>query len=509
MQRSQVFYIFSVRSINKYSMDVIFWNGGIDWGLSRSIGPYKVAHWVRKHNYTAQVIDFIDKISEDVLYNITKKFINPNTIVLGLSTTFLSLTLHTHSDGHKRNIAEHILNVLKRIKLENPNIKIVLGGYQSDTIQDYGVIDATIMSYDEASEDIFIEYLDYLSKNSIPPQSYDYSNRPVYHKANNPKYNIEVDDFKFTKQDCILRGEPLPLDVSRGCIFKCSFCRYPHLGKKKFDYVRGMNYLKEEMLNNYHEFGTTSYLILDDTFNDTEIKMQLFHSMVKSLPFEITYTAYLRADLIHRYPNMTHYLKDSGLFGAFFGLESLHPVASKIVGKAWSGKHAKEYIPELYHSIWKGQVPIHTNFIVGLTGDTQENINDTAKWFIQNKLHSINFECLGLYGPDQTTNRTIKSDLDKDPSKYGYTLFYADDNISLPTWKNDAWTLDSAFLATTRARAAVRVYDKIRVWSIPIAMWYGADKKFILSKTTANNYSTFAKTTADKLNEYINLLMKI
>lgn len=488
-------------------MNIIFWNGGVDWGVSRTIGPYKVAYWLRKHNYTSQVIDFIDFLPGDIIEKLTRKFITKDTKVLAISTTFLALAVHTHSNGKKYWITETNLEILKRIKQDFPDIKIVLGGYKSEKLAGFGIVDATVMSYTTASEEIFLEYMNHLTTGSEPPESvecwWDPDKRPVYNKARNPIYNIEVDDFKWSKEDGILPGEPLPLDISRGCIFACRFCQYPHLGKKKLDYIRGMEFLKEEILYNYENFGTTSYYIIDDTFNDTETKMKAFYDMTQSLPFKINYASYIRADLVHRFPDTAHYLKESGLYGAFFGLESLHPSASNIVGKAWSGKHAREFIPELYHNIWDHHVPIHTNFIVGITGETVESIDSTADWFIQNDLHSITFERLGLNGPDDGPVWSIKSEFDKNSSKYGFTMLPSQSNSIFADWKNDNWTRDSAGYHADRLNKKLADHRKVVTWSIPNLLWYGVTKNEVENKLR-NEYPAdfFKHANRSKIIEY-------
>jgi len=495
-------------------MNIIFWNGGVDWGVSRTIGPYKVAYWLRKHNYTTQVIDFIDFLPGPIVERMTRKFLTKDTKVLAISTTFLALKVHTHANGQKYWISEDNLNILKRIKQEYPDIKIVLGGYKSEKLAGLGIIDATVMSYTTASEEIFLEYMDHITKGSEPPESvecyWDPNKRPIYNKARNPVYNIEIDDFKWTKQDGILPGEPLPLDISRGCIFACRFCQYPHLGKKKLDYIRGMDFLKEEILYNYENFGTTSYYIIDDTFNDTETKMKAFYDMTQTLPFKITYSSYIRADLVHRFPDTAYYLKESGLYGAFFGLESLHDEASKTVGKAWSGKTAREFIPELYHNIWGHNVPIHTNFIVGITGETIESIDSTADWFIQNDLHSITFERLGLNGPDDGPVWSIKSEFDKNASKYGFTMLPSQPNSIFANWKNDNWTRDTAGYHADRLNKKLADHRKIVTWTIPNVMWYGTSRDDIENKRR-NEYphEFFKKANQEKIIKYCTIMLSM
>lgn len=468
-------------------MDVVFWNGGIKWEtLSRYVGPYKISHWIKKHGYTSQVIEFVDDLDEERLYSATAKFVTQDTKVLAISTTFISNNVYIWASGNPGRIPESCVNVIRRIKEQFPNVKVVLGGYMSDRVSGWGVIDATIMSYTAASEDIFLEYLDHLTKQTPPPlfsiiePAYGGRKRRFYNQARTPKYNIETDDFKFVKEDVILHNEPLPLDVSRGCIFACKFCQYPHLGKKKLDYIRGMEYIEQELIYNYENFGTTRYYILDDTFNDTVIKLGSFHEMVKRLPFKIQYSAYLRADLIHRFPEMAGLLQDSGLYGAYHGIETFHPSASKLVGKGWSGTHAKEFIPELYHNIWGGKVPMHTNFIIGLTGDTKDNVYSTADWFIENKLHSIQFNVLGLYGPENNSSRyTVQSEFDKNAEKYGYKFTTAADARGHRSWKNDNWTTRSAARVCKDVTDTIKPYRKINTWAIQSLLWYGKTHEYV------------------------------
>ena len=255
----------------KCSMDVIFWNGGVRWEtLSRYIGPYKVSHWIKKAGYTSQVIDFVDDLSEEQLLSASLKFIDSNTKIIAISMTFISNNLYTWQSGNYARIPEHCVFVLRKIRQSYPNIKFVVGGYMSDRVSGWNIIDATIMSYTTASEDIFLEYLEHLTKGSPKPMGQLIlgsfakntgitKHRMHFNKAYEPKYNIEYDDFKFVPEDVILPGEPLPLDVSRGCIFACKFCQYPHLGKKKLDYIRGMDYIEQELRYNYETFGTDKY----------------------------------------------------------------------------------------------------------------------------------------------------------------------------------------------------------------------------------------------------------
>lgn len=505
-------------------MDVVIWSGhsnlegfSINWSkhFIRYIGPYKIAHWLRKHNYSCQIIDFITMFNEEELFQLTTKFITNETLVLGISTTFLCLS----TTNKKKQIPEHALNVLIRIKKEFPQIKIVYGGYAAERFDGYGIVDASVTSYTTATEDIFLEYVTALSHDTPLPLSTfvkpalaaeSASPRIHYFAANQLKYNIETDDFRFHKNDGILSGEPLPLDISRGCIFKCRFCQYPHLGKGKLDYIRSMELLEAELIYNYEHFQTTQYYVLDDTFNDTPVKIKAFLEMTERLPFKISFVGYIRADLIHRFPDTAHMLQNAGLSGAYFGLESLHPTASKLVGKGWSGTHAKTYIPELYHNIWKNKVSIHTNFIVGLPDDSPDSIRSTIDWFNKNNLCSINFTALKLYGPASRQPHVILSEFDRNAEKYGFSWGDYDPKLNSKIWFNNTWNTHTAIEFEFIANSLVQKHRKLSPWITPELTWLGHSQDEILS-TKAFNFDVNMSRPArqQKVNEYFNLLMSI
>ena len=501
-------------------MDVILWNTGprvapeFNWtGMSRYVGPYKIAHWIRKHNYSCQVIDFISRLSFEELYNATKKFITKDTKVLGISTTFLCGFSYQWPDGSPKRFPYHVIQVLTLLRQEHPNIKFVLGGYGSDRVNDFDLFDVSINSYTSSPEDIFLEYLEHYVKGTPLPlgkiknsfMGNDKRPRMIYDTARNKKYDIETDDFKFIKQDVILFGETLPLDVSRGCIFNCSFCQYPHLGKKKMDYIRSMTMLEEELLHNYENFGTTNYIILDDTFNDTEWKLKQFHKITESLPFKITYAAYLRADLIERFGDTAHILKETGLWGAFHGLESLHPYASKLMGKAWSGKRAKEFIPKLYHDIWKGEVPQQLNFIVGLPKETKEDLLSTVEWARQNNLYSVGFSSLAVfdYSKGQTATYSIPSEMEKNPSKYGIEF---DDQ----GWKNETWTRLEAKSFFKELMSNVRDISGVHVFRLGTLLSLGYSKEYLLKTPMSHlNWSEVIDKSDLNIKQYYKQLMEL
>jgi hypothetical protein len=405
--------------------------------LYRTIGAYKIAHQCRKNGYTAQVIDHINYLSQDELSKLLEKFVDADTLVLGLSTTF---TL----DWPYRKMPDILINCLNEIKNRFPGLKLIYGGYGLACVDNpttplaWGVIK-------EYGEDTFMDLVTFFAGKGPEPRYKLIFNRegdPVRsYQSDRDRFDIVNDDFKWHKDDAILPGEALPIEISRGCIFKCKFCNHLLLGRGKLDYLREMELVREEMIYNYENWGTTRYYIICDTFNDTEVKMQAWHRMVTSLPFKIEYTGYLRADLLHRFPDVPHMLKESGLISCFHGIESLGPGA-QAVGKGWSYNSGREYLPELYNNIWKKEVFQTLAFIVGLPGDSKDEARSWIKWFGENDMYNMSPHILGLHNP-RAGSGTHLSEFDRNAEKYGYTFpFRSNDQWHHPDWghKREALT---------------------------------------------------------------------
>ena len=418
-------------------MNLIFLNGQYNSTNipQRSLGPYLLKHVLKKHNYTSQVIDFCQEFTSTQIFEFIKKFTSNETICIGLSSTFwYERNLH----GNKGfGIPDNIYDAIKSVKKEFPNLKIIIGGARAGHLETMlEDVDAIFIG---ESEDTLLDVLDYWTKDSPEP---DYKTNPInnikiYETPVNKRYDFQYCDFMWTKEDCIVDNETLPLETTRGCVFKCRFCAYPHLGKKKFDFLKSNDSIKKQLIENYNNFKVTNYIITDDTFNDTEYKIDKFLEMTESLPFKIEFVAYVRADLVHRFPSMAEKLQRAGLRCAWFGVESLHPQASNLVGKAWSGKHAKEFLPQLLKNIWQSQVYEQCSFIVGLPGETKEDLESTLQWINDNNIKAV-FIPLNIV--KDAKGKAYSSEFEKNSEKYGFTF-----PDGLNEWQNDLWTRASAF----------------------------------------------------------------
>lgn len=482
-------------------MDVILLTCVSGIFFQRSMGAYQLAHFLRENGYTVQVIDFTDHFTEDELIATVDKFVTKNTLVLGLSTTFYSNHLNTKYIRGTRDrfeileIPENIVNTITTVKTKHNNIKILVGGSKSLSAENLPMVDKAIHGY---AEDEVLDYLNKLPNNHkkkksniIPIRSND---QPIKVEK---IFDIETLNHRFIDQDCVLPGETLPLEVSRGCIFKCSFCAFPLNGKSKFDYLRDPAKIKDELIYNYEKFGTTNYFLSDDTFNDSTYKIENLHKVITSLPFKIKFTTYLRLDLLHAHQEQIIMLKEMGLASPFFGIESLNQKSVSSIGKGMKVEKIKDFLLELHHNHWGPEIPITCSFIIGLPHETRKTLNETYEWVVNAPINSLFF-------PLTLTNKSFyKSEFHDNYEKYGYRF---DEKSGY--WENDEFNFDIAHELSEQFNSKLMYSDDLpSSWFLMTLLNHGYSfDEAIKTQIKDLNYSRIMKHMKRNIQAYKNKL---
>ena len=379
----------------------------------RAGGQYQIASWLRSFGYTVKVIDFCFKIPHKTLEEIARKHIDNDTLAFGVSTTFWNIAKIEVNGVQVGGIeypgwVKHLRSIFKK---EFPNIKWILGGSNSLT----PVLENDWVRINNFAEDEILKYFDTITGKS--------TQRPLFDIQNFIKY--------YSDDDFIEPYETLSIEISRGCIFKCKFCQFPLIGRKKGTNIRSESDIRAELIHNYEKFGTTKYYFSDDTFNESLEKVKMIHRISKSLPFELEYIAYLRLDLIATYPEMIDLLPDSGLRSAFFGIESFQAEGSKAIGKGWNGQHAKEFLLQLKEH-WKDKTNWWMGMIVGLPGWSKEQEDLDLKWMIENDMSCWWHWALYINPANVINGQQWVSEFEKNYEKYGYK--FTEDNFV--NWTN-------------------------------------------------------------------------
>lgn len=356
---------------------------------SRTMGAYALKHWASQFGFTSQVIDFAPWLGSDLTKIVTER-VTKETLVVGFSISFWP------TNGL---VPTNIQELVEVLRAAYPWVKIVIGGARKPK-RDLGITFDQVFS--GASEDSFVRYLQDLSGNSV---------RHLFNK----KFDITKLAHRFDVNDAILDDEVLPIELGRGCVFKCKFCAHENLGKAKGTYQREHRLLLEELSYNKEKFNVSRYNFVDDTINEDQDKVSRLGRLPQDLGFSMQWQGYMRADLIWSNPNAVQQLKESGVQSTFFGIETLNRTAALAVGKGWSAKHAKKFLPQVHKDLG---IPISANFIVGLPGEDRESLKDTLAWCLDNPIGSYQFVALTLY----TEYEGVQSEFTRSYKDYGYTV---------------------------------------------------------------------------------------
>ena len=448
---------------------------------SRFIGAYKIAKVLRDEGYSVKVIDFLF----DFLKNSDSLFLwlrehTHKTTVFGFSGTFMSFAIlsdeevpqvlksneealklkfqlllkysrrksstrikmlgegrrsyqaQRHPYANKRYINPLFESFIKNIKSNFPSSKIVIGGA--------GMLAGFI--YDNLPIDhMFIGYGEDAAKKELVSIFKGEEVANVIHQ--NPfelKYDFHNSGNTFHSTDTILPNEVLPLEVSRGCRFKCKFCGFALLGRKMTDeYIRTRDNIFNELMHNYEHFGTTNYNILCDTFNETNEKLlmmkEVFDEFNKITGEQIQFNSYLRLELMHRFPEQIGMLRDMGIVGINLGIETLHYPSAKAVGKGIRTEEVYKTVSAMRRS-WGKEARIHSGFIIGLPHETRETANEWLTSLYNGELDLTTWKLSALRINTNRRDEYLVSTFDKEADKYGYKM------IDNKRWENDHWSFD-------------------------------------------------------------------
>lgn len=410
----------------------------------KMLGQYKIANILRSLGYNILVIESYSQIPKKDLLEILEKSISTETLFLGYSSTmyFGRVTKNSKygppqffpggSSGEELFI--DINTFSKRI---NPNLQVLLGGAGSrvfmgivSQFKNNFLVDFVMHGY---SENMIIEFVNNLKNN----QQHKFSNKVCGVRVIEHDYLGQSHDFRndssnsFSKLDFVQPNEYLSLEVARGCIFKCKFCSYPLLGKDISDlsYIRTEENILSEVLYNYDNFKSQSYLIVDDTFNERNDKIEMMLRVRDRSKLDLNFVGYNRIELINS-KNQYNLLKDLNFNGMFFGIESLNYPSAKAIGKGIKSNKIIETLYKLKEK-FNNKIAISAGFIVGLPYETRDTLAEWIDLLFADTfpIDNISFSGLGI----KKNEPWGKSEFGLNPEKYGYIL------DAFNYWKNDHW----------------------------------------------------------------------
>ena len=422
-------------------------------------GAYAIAAHLRAHGYTVKVIDHQSWLWENhgkELVGLVESMIGPETIFVGFSSTF-SRYFGEWPDGCQASLGKpfnktqgfedelikeecfpHLIELIDRIHLMHPHVKLVLGGRGSQTYKFFQYFEDKIDSWIRGlGEDSILTFVRNEEQGIVNP--------PMVEDIYAATFDFHNQQKVFDKGDNILQHEVFPMAISRGCRFKCKFCTFPLLGRlPSEEYIRSEDSIYNELKYNYDNFSTTSYMLTDDTFNETTEKIQRVLRAVERIGVDMNFWAYIRIELLHKFPEQIELLAQMGLKACFFGVESLYDPSAKSIGKGLGRDRVLRTIENAKKG-WGVDSSLHGSFIIGLPHETRESADEWTKLLIEEEtaLDTISCNRLGLTADSIIksghTSRVFFSVLDLNKEKYGYKE--TDDDGG---WVNEHWTKEEA-----------------------------------------------------------------
>lgn len=433
---------------------IIFTDSNGALGFGRYAGPYRIATEIRNAGFTCQVVDFFAELSQNQLLKVVDKYVTKETLWIGFSTTLFapeinseiikekilsgdynnSFMIENWKTGIWPRSKKHIQELYDRIKTVNSSVKFVLGGTKAVRSTQYIPIDYYIWGEADTSA---VELTRHLKNNSHPIKADEFGNSKRIISEDYLPGSMHYKSIKWEQNDFIFPKEVLPIELSRGCIFRCSYCSFKNLGKKNDDnYLRKIESFKEEVIRNYEMFGTQSYMFSDDTFNDSPKKVANYAECIQSLPFKLSWAGYCRIDMFANSNKMIYDTKLTNPDFINFGIETFSHRAGKNVGKGMDPNKVKDTLYKV-KEILGSQTVISCNFIAGLKYETEDEIWQTVEWLTQKDCPVDAFNVTPLYVihykrdvHDRTSD--FSNEIGNNPYSHGY-----DYDLETGYWKHE------------------------------------------------------------------------
>lgn len=424
-------------------MDILIFTDDNGWiGFARYAGAYRIATELRQAGFSVKVVDFFASMKIEDVEKILEKYVTADTLFVGFATSlwvqsggynFFEYMANSY-EAHLKSLFPHNVTYMNRLfdKAKNlsPEVRFVVGGSKAESLGS-DRIDHWVVGQGEV---IAVELAQKLKEKK-------FSEIPKILEGKKKSYDaFSSSVIEWTDEDQILPGECLPVEIARGCIFRCAFCYYPLNGKKKGDYIKPKEHLKNEILRVHEKFGTETFLFTDDLINDSPEKVHMLYEIAQELPFKIEWSGFCRLDMIHAYPEMAELLMKSGMRAVYFGIETLHKEAGLKSGKALGYDRIMKTLAHV-KSVWGNRVMITAGFIAGLPKEPKESIQRTLDWLMTEEcpIDVADIGVLNIKARNYLTDMEIyNSRIGENPEEFGL-------DVTPTYWRHDLMDSKQAY----------------------------------------------------------------
>jgi radical SAM superfamily enzyme YgiQ (UPF0313 family) len=228
----------------------------------------------------------------------------------------------------------------------------------------------------------------------------DYKNGCLKRTYHNPRPDLSIyvpkDFSKITKRH--LFGL-VPIMTSRGCPYHCDFCCVTDLFGKEIRHVPVDNIVRD-----IKESGGKNFMFLDDNIiGHPSYAKELFAAL---RPLKISWVGQSSISMLVHDDELLKLAVESGCKGLFIGLESVKEAQMRSLRKSFNSLQGLE---DALKKMRKIGIFVVASMIFGFDEDTKGVFDDTVKFLMKNKIHTVSFNVLTPY-PGTKTFQKMKEE---------------------------------------------------------------------------------------------------
>jgi len=336
---------------------------------------------IKNEGYT---VDILDCIAEEINWNHFKEIIQiilPRFVVINAITSIISNDLYAAYLGKYNKaktiaVGPHISSLPEETLMRFPCLDFGIIGEAEITIKEL------VLNLDKEKSLEKVKGLVYRDKNEkiqITPErdfieSLDELPIPLHELLPVSKYKLPYIGSNYT---FVL--------ASRGCPFKCSFCRQPIMWKRQVRKRSAKSLFNE--LKYLNKIGIHNIMFHADTFTiDRAIVIELCEMIIKE-KLKVRWICNSRVDTIDY--EMLVMMKKAGCWMIAYGIESGSNEILRNVkkGEGATVDQAKKAV------LWtkKAGIQVWAYFIIGLPGENHETVNETINFAKSIPVDIVNF----------------------------------------------------------------------------------------------------------------------
>ena len=293
------------------------------------------------------------------------------------------------------------IQVAEKLKIRNPNLKIVVGGPEVYRI--IGVKKHHVFTYADAlilgeGEETFLKAVLSLRDNNhfVPGEGIMVREGTKFVGTENPRLIQPLDKIPFPNYELFPlelykeKGQ-FPLLFSRGCVGRCAFC-FEQAYWKRFRYRSVENVIREIQIIR-ERFGIYCFSLNDSLINGNMLFLKEFCEKIILQNIEVAWWGMARVNALMSVEFLQK-MKQAGCLGLAYGIESGSQRVLNLMRKDLTISIADNVII----NTWKAGIKTGINLLLGFPGEEDDDFQQTCELVKRHGGHLayVNISTMGI-----------------------------------------------------------------------------------------------------------------